>query len=166
MSPFIIDEDPDGSGEYTLESVTVPTGSEWATVASIADVTGVTVTDRERKTATAILEDLIGLIEGVERPGMSRRDWYFLGHAVAWQAVWIRDNPDLFSRADVVSATQDGESATFRNVDAHILAPLARKSIRKLSWRQPTRRNDRRDAALPLNVLSEEYDDSLPWRPA
>ena len=165
MAPFIIDEDPDGSGEYVLDSVTVPTGNEWATVASILDVTGVTVTDRERRTATAIIVDLTGLIEGVSRPDMSDRDKLFLGHAVAWEAVWIRDNPDLFSRADVVAASQDGESVTFRNVDAHILAPLARKSIRRLSWRQPTRRNDRAEESGRINVLSEEYDDSLPWRP-
>ena len=165
MSPFIFDENPDGSGEYVLDEVAVPTGNEWATIESIADVTGVTVTDRERKTATAIIVDLVGLIEGVTRPDVTDRDLYFLGHAVAWEAVWIRDNPDLFSRVDVVAASQDGESATFRNVDAHILAPLARKSIRRLSWRQPTRRNDRAEDSGRINVLSEEYDDSLPWRP-
>lgn len=139
--------------------------AKWATIESIADVTGVTVSDRERKTSTAIIEDLVGLIEGVERSGMTGRDLHYLGHAVAWQAVWVRDNPDLFSRADVVSASQDGDSATFRNVDAHILAPLARKSIRRLSWRQPTREDDRQSTAGRVNVLSEEYDDSLPWRP-
>ena len=165
MSPLVIDEDPDGSGEYILEAVVAPVTPEWASVALVADVTGVTVTEREIKTATAIIVDLTGLIEGVSRPDMSDRDKLFLGHAVAWEAVWIRDNPDLFSRADVVAASQDGESVTFRNVDAHILAPLARKSIRRLSWRQPTRRNDRAEDSGRINVLSEEYDDSLPWRP-
>lgn len=165
MSPIVIDEDPDGSGEFTIEAAVAPVTPEWATVASILDVTGITVTERERKTATAIIVDLTGLIEGVDRPDMSDRDKLFLGHAVAWQSVWIRDNPDLFSRADVVAASQDGQSASFRNVDAHILAPLARKSIRRLSWKQPTRPGDRQRDGGRINVLSEEYDDSLPWRP-
>lgn len=165
MAPFVIDEDPDGSGEYTLDNVVTPVAGQWATIESIADVTGVTVTDRERKTATAIIVDLVGLIEGVTRPDITDRDLYFLGHAVAWEAVWIRDNPDLFSPADVVAASQDGESASFRNVDAHILAPLARKSIRRLSWKQPTRPGDRQRESGRINVLDEDYDDSLAWRP-
>lgn len=138
---------------------------DWATVADVADVTGETVTEANVKTAARTLETMIGLIEAVDRPSISDRDRYWLRQAVCFQAPFVRDNPDLFSRADVTSAAQDGESASFRNVDAHILAPLARKAIRRLSWRGLTRPGDRQRVRGTLNVNSEEYDDSLAWRP-
>lgn len=137
---------------------------KWATVEQISEVTGVAVTEAQRGIAVRSLEVLVGLIEEVDRPDISPRDRYFLKLATAYQAAFVSDNPDLFSRADVSSAGQDGESATFRNVDSHILAPLARKAIRRLSWRGLTRPRDRRVTA-PTNVLSDEYDDSLAWKP-
>jgi hypothetical protein len=80
----------------------------------------------------------------------------------------MRDNPDLFSRNDVTSASQDGESASFRNVDSHLFAPLARKAYRRLSWRSlrllsPAGGVGSASAARDVN--SEAFDDSLPWSP-
>lgn len=137
----------------------------WATAADAKAITGVDVTATERNIAAASLETMIGLIEEVDRPDISDRDKRFLKLACAYQAAFVHDNPDLFSRADVSSASQDGESAAFRNPDAHILAPLARKAIRRLSWRGLTRPNDRAASRTRPNVNSEEYDDSLAWRP-
>lgn len=91
------------------------------------------------------------------------RDRYFLRLATAYQVAFMHDNPDMFSRADVTDASQDGESASFRNPDAHLLAPLARKALRRLSWRSLTLPGDRTRGRTPINVNSEEYDDSLPW---
>ena len=107
----------------------------WATIADVKTKTGVDVTEYQRTTAVGVLETVTGLIEEVERPDVSDRDRYWLKLATCYQAAFVADHPDLFSRADVTSAAQDGESATFRNVDAHLLAPLARKAIRRLSWR-------------------------------
>jgi len=137
----------------------------WATIADVDEVTGKTVTAKERGIAVRSLEPLIGLIEAVERPDISDQDRYWLKLATCYQAAFVLDNPDLFSRADVTSASQDGESANFRNVDAHLLAPLARKCIRRLSWRSLTRTKDRAAQRGPVNILSEEYDDSLAWKP-
>ncbi len=139
--------------------------ADWATVENVKDVTGAVVSEADVKVAIATLEPLVGLINGVERPGISDRDKHWLRNATCFQAAFVKDNPDLFSRADVTSASQDGESASFRNVDAHLLAPLARKAIRRLSWRGLTRPGDRSRLRPSLNVNSEEYDDSLPWRP-
>ena len=108
---------------------------KWATIADVLAKTGLTVTETQRTIAAGVLETVTGLIEEVERPGISDRDRYWLKIATCYQAAYVFDNPDLFSRSDVTSAAQDGESASFRNVDAHLLAPLARKSIRRLSWR-------------------------------
>lgn len=138
----------------------------WATVEDVKSKTGETVTEDQRTIAVGILETVTGLIEEVERLDINDRDRYFLKLATCYQAAFVKDNPDLFSRADVTSASQDGESASFRNVDAHLLSPLARKAIRRLSWRGLTRPADRQRMRAPINVNSEEYDDSLPWRPA
>lgn len=137
----------------------------WATIADVDEVTGKTVTEKERGIAVRSLEPLIGVIEAVDRPDISDRDRYWLKLATCYQAAFVLDNPDLFSRADVTSASQDGESANFRNVDAHLLAPLARKCIRRLSWHGLTRSKDRAQQRGPVNILSEEYDDSLAWKP-
>lgn len=139
--------------------------TQWATIEDVDEVTGKTVTEKERGIAVRSLEPLIGVIEAVDRPDISDRDRYWLKLATCYQAAFVLDNPDLFSRADVTSASQDGESANFRNVDAHLLAPLARKCIRRLSWRGLTRSRDRAAQRGPLNILSEEYDDSLAWKP-
>ena len=137
----------------------------WATIADVTEITGKTVTEPDRLVAVHSLETIIGVIEAVDRPDISDRDRYWLKLATCYQAAFVLDNPDLFSRADVTSASQDGESANFRNVDAHLLAPLARKCIRRLSWRGLARAKDRAAQRGPVNILSEEYDDSLAWKP-
>ena len=137
----------------------------WATKADVNTVTGLTVEDAEVTRAIATLETITGLIDGVDRPGLTDRDKHWLKLMTCYQTAFMHDNPDLFSRADVTSAGQDGESANFRNVDAHLLAPLARKCIRRLSWRGLTRSRDRAAQRVPVNILSEEYDDSLAWKP-
>ena len=139
--------------------------TQWATIEDVDEVTGKTVTAKERGIAVRSLEPIIGVIEAVDRPDISDRDRYWLKLATCYQAAFVLDNPDLFSRADVTSASQDGESANFRNVDAHLLSPLARKCIRRLSWRSLTRSKDRAAQRGPTNILSEEYDDSLAWKP-
>lgn len=142
------------------------TYTPWATVGDIYEVTKKTVTQEDRTSAVRSLETMTGLIESVPREDMTDRDRHWLKLATAYQAAFMLDNPDIFSRNDVTSAGQDGESAAFRNVDAHILAPLARKSIRRLSWMQKTRRLDAQRGTGIRNINSEEYDDSLSWRPA
>lgn len=139
---------------------------KWATIADVTSKTGVTVTDTQRSIAVGVLETVTGLIEEVERPGISDRDRYFLKLATCYQAAFVFDNPDLFARADVTSASQDGESASFRNADAHLLAPLARKAIRRLSWRglRPVLPGGGTPPRTPANDL-DALDDRLPWTP-
>lgn len=136
----------------------------WATVEDVAEITGMTVVATDVAKARGIIETLVGVFESVERPGINDRDLEWLRRAVAYQAAFVKDNPDLFSRIDVTSAGQDGQSVAFRNVDAHMLAPLARKCIRRLSWRGLHRPKDVADSERFVNILSEEYDDSLAWK--
>lgn len=137
----------------------------WASTNDVRIVTGVTITDDERARAAATLETVLGLIEEVSRPDISDRDRHFLKLALCYQAAWMHNNPDVFSREDVTSAGQDGESVAFRNVDSHLLAPLARKSLRRLSWRgmRSILAPEMRPARVDVN--SEAFDDRLPYTP-
>ena len=140
--------------------------TQWASVSDVTSKTGVTPTETQRTIAVGVLETVTGLIEEVERPSISDRDRYFLKLATCYQTAFVVDNPDLFARADVTSASQDGESASFRNADAPLLAPLARKAIRRLSWRGlrsvlPGGGTPPRTPASDLDAL----DDRLPWVP-
>lgn len=139
----------------------------WATVADVDTVTGATVDAKAVRRAVSTLETITGLIESVDRPDVSDRDRHWLKLMTCYQTAFMIDNPDLFSRNDVTSASQDGESASFRNVDSHLFAPLARKAYRRLSWRglrsiapgggSASVSSSRRD------VTSEAFDDTLPW---
>ena len=139
--------------------------TQWATLEQVATLTGKTVDEPTRALAAAAIELHTGLIEGVERKGLKDRDAYWLRLAVCFQAAWLMTQPDYLERNAVSSVSQDGQSATGGNPDWLTLAPLARKAIKRLSWRgartivvdDGARRNR-------LNVLSEEYDDSLAWR--
>ncbi len=137
----------------------------WATTNDVRVITGVIVTDDERARAASILETVTGLIEAVSRPDISDRDRHFLKLATCYQAAWMQNHPDLFDREDVTSASQDGESAAYRNPDSHLLAPLARKSIRRLSWRGLRAIGGMSTASARIDVNSERFDDSLPWSP-
>lgn len=137
----------------------------WATVGDVATLTGKTVSEGQLAQAVASLEVHIGLIEAVERPDISERDRYWLKLATCYQAAWLEAQPDAFERNDVASAGQDGESATYRP-DAHTLGPLARKAIKRLSWRGPrTLITPRANVRGRVDTTSEEFDDSLAWRP-
>lgn len=167
--PDIIDENPDGSGEYTLGPAAPTPSTSWALPADVDSVVGLTVTTTEISRAVATLETITGLIEAVDRPDITDRDRHFLKLMTCYQVAFMDENPDLFARADVTSASQDGESASFRNVDSHLFAPLARKAYRRLSWRSlrilsPTG-GDGRAAAVSTDVNSESFDDALPWVP-
>lgn len=140
----------------------------WATPTDVDGVVGLTVDLAAISRATSTLETITGLIEAIDRPDITDRDRHFLKLMTCYQVAFMADNPDLFSRNDVTSASQDGESASFRNVDSHLFAPLARKAYRRLSWRSlrllsPAGGIGSTTAARDVN--SEAFDDSLPWSP-
>lgn len=139
----------------------------WATPTDVVNVVALTVDEAAISRATSTLETITGLIEAVDRPDITDRDRHFLKLMTCYQVAFMADNPDLFSRNDVTSASQDGESASFRNVDSHLFAPLARKAYRRLSWRSIRLLSPAGGVGtLPssgTDVNSERFDDALPW---
>lgn len=137
----------------------------WATEADVLSITRKTATAADIQSAAHEIESLTGLIQSVDRPDLTDRDRHWLKLAVAYQTAWMLDNPDLFSREDVTSVSQDGESAVYRNTDAHILSPLARKALRRLSWRslRAVVPGGGTPARAALDVNAEAFDNRLPW---
>lgn len=141
----------------------------WAAPADVDAVVGLTVDVGTISRATSTLETITGLIEAIDRPDITDRDRHWLKLMTCYQVAFMAENPDLFSRADVTSASQDGESANFRNVDSHLFAPLARKAYRRLSWRSLRILSPVGGSgvapAVGRDINSEDFDDSLDWSP-
>lgn len=139
----------------------------WATVQDVDAVVGLTVDLGAISRATATLETITGLIEAVDRPDITDRDRHFLKLMTCYQVAFMADHPDIFSGQDVTSASQDGESASFRNVDSLLFAPLARKAYRRLSWRSLRLLSPVGGTGVAprarVDVNSEAFDDRLPW---
>lgn len=105
----------------------------WATADDVLKLTGKTVTDADVRIAIGLIELRTGVIEE-QFPTLWGRDQKFLQAAVCYQAAWISDRPDLFERDDIDSVSQGGDSANLKKW-ANTLAPFAKLSLRRLSWK-------------------------------
>lgn len=107
------------------------------------------------------------LTEGI----VSSRNVRFLQRAVVFQAIWLEAHPDALEAMDVQGVSQDGLSATYAAQNAHFLAPLAARFIRRLSWRlAPLRARGSRTARMAArwdlgNRDSAARDDQFVWAP-
>lgn len=137
----------------------------WASVADITAATGVTVNASTRSIAANAIELTTGLIEAVERTDVSDRDRYWLKLAVCYQAAWIVAQPDYLERNAIASASQDGQAATGGNPDWLVLAPLARKALKRLSWRGVRTVSTQPGRRAVVNVNDDDYEDTLDWSP-
>lgn len=144
----------------------------WATTSDVATYTGITVTAAQVEQAQAVVELFADTTEDASDQGLiSTKNLRLLKLAVAYQAAWITQHPDAFTNMDATSISQDQVSATMAHANAAILAPLAKRSIDRLSWKRirPLRIGRRSDAGqIPrrLNVTSAVLDDDDPrWIP-
>lgn len=110
----------------------------WATTGDVNTLVGTPVADDELARAQALIELAIGRTEALATAELSTRDLEWLRRAVAYQAVWMKGQADLFTRLDVQSLSQDGLSATFSD-GSLVYGPLTQRAIRKLSWMGGTR---------------------------
>ncbi len=88
--------------------------------------------------------------------------------AVAYQAAWMTDHPDVFTNVDVSTMLQDGLQFTNAHANAGILAPMAKRAIDRLSWRRNRSiriRQKRRNITGGGFVNSTpQQDEELPWQ--
>jgi hypothetical protein len=139
----------------------------WATAADVTTYTGETsVTDDELVRA----QDIIELFSGITFDAVvdSPRNLRCLNRAVAYQTAWMRYHPDLYLNVDVDSISQDGHSHTPAHENAALVAPLATRWLRRLTWIQRPLRVRKRygtDDFGDGNLDSAVADDNRAWTP-
>jgi hypothetical protein len=144
----------------------------WATPGDTAFYTGITPTAAQVAQAQAVVELFADTTEAASDAGnISEKNLRLLKQAVAYQAAWVTQHPDAFTNMDTTTVSQDQVSVTWLHANAGILAPLAKRCIDRLSWRQrnrPLRIRRRNEYQIPrtLNLTSAVADDNDPrWRP-
>jgi hypothetical protein len=108
----------------------------WATISDVDDLTSKTVTDPDIVKAQAVIEIHVSRTELVPSDTIGTRDLHWLKLAVAYQTVWMLANPDIYERTEQTTLLQDGVEARDMPPDALTIAPLARRAIRRLSWKK------------------------------
>jgi hypothetical protein len=140
----------------------------WADTTYTESITGVAVTDALVTQAQAVIELFSGVTESYN---LKARDTRHLRMAVAYQAAWAKSQIDVTSRTDVSQVTQDEMSFTAAHEDAQILAPLAQRALKRLSWktsrsvrlRRPVDPSERRD--FTQEFVTDTGDSELEYRP-
>jgi len=151
---------------------------DWATTADVLNITGKTVTAAQLQQAQFIVmlfsdisPDASFETTGVATGLISPKNLRYLKFAVAYQAAWMPEHPDVFSNIDTTNVSEDGLSFTQAHENAAILAPLARRSIKRLTWMRPNRSiriGKKLDPAFPYIYGSRDSataDDSRDWSP-
>lgn len=108
----------------------------FVTIAEVAQITGVTVTDPDIAKAQAIIEVAAGRTEGLISD-TATTDLEWLKRATAWQTVYMKGDPtSIFEQANVESTTQDGGFKIVIGDKWFWLSALALAAINKLSWKK------------------------------
>lgn len=140
----------------------------WATTGDVVTLTGREVSTETVTVAQTIVELAAGRIYNAAdtlKPGDAER----LRRAVAFQAVYVDANPDVFTARPVETERFGDMSVTYADNTAAVgalqLAPLAAMALRGVSWRRrptgivslPIVAGRRTDVDLP--------DDLYEWQP-
>lgn len=114
----------------------------WATAADVLAVTGsspiaappaTSTGDGTLALAQSMIEDHVNRTPAADG-GMRTRDLYWLKKAVAWQTVWLPSQPGVLSRVGTTGVSQDGLNATYNSAADILVAPLAQRALKNLSW--------------------------------
>lgn len=121
------------ASEVVEVTVTAALAGTWATPAEASAITGQTITQSQLDTAYHVIEMFAGVIIDA-RPSLVNRDHRLLKKAESYQAAWMAAQIDLTGRSDATLVSQDGLQYSKGSEDMHILGPLAKKALGKLSW--------------------------------
>lgn len=109
----------------------------WCTVAEAAAITNETLTTGDLVAANQILEIWVGVTPDARDAiaKKSARNIRLLKKAEAFQAAWMKSKPALLERSDVDQVIQDSLQWAKSDQDSHVIAPLAKAAIQRLSFR-------------------------------
>ncbi|MDH6448183.1 hypothetical protein M2155_000591 [Streptomyces sp. SAI-119] len=138
----------------------------WATPQEVIDATGVSVTGQQLAQAQSDIEIFTNRIYA-DTERIRPRDLHWLGQAVARQAAWLAGQFGLETRLDATQIQQDQVSTGLKD-DGLVLAPMAARALRRVSWMRSRTVHIRSafEAAGPVvNPLSDASDDVQAWTP-
>jgi hypothetical protein len=144
------------------------TQTTWATVQDVLTNTGLSVTDAQLVIASGTVDLAVGrTYDDVSRVGA--RDQYWLKLAVCYQAAWLTAQYDAFTRMDIDALGQN-RSMTHFGPNAMILAPFAKKALKRVSWLKSRSLHVQSPftdgmGVLGTDPLSSGSDDLYPWSP-
>lgn len=121
-------------------------------VAWVKDVTGLTLTPQQVMNAQQVLNMYSNYTPEASGFNMQPFDLMWLRYGLAYQAVWMSQQPGLLYRAEIDSISQDGLSTHFTDPRNIMLAPLALRSLKQLSWQK----------SRSLRVRTPFIDDQTP----
>lgn len=151
----------------------------WATPTEVLTYTGISVSQENVDASQLMIELFADVVYG-QTAQLSTKNTRLLKMAVAYQAAWMTDHPDLFTHTDISSINQDGIFYVHKHENSYLLAPMARRALARLSWkrnrnikiRPSTRRligksfigsNSDMEMIDSYNANTPAQDDNLPW---
>lgn len=139
----------------------------WVTDDEVLSITGRNASVESIATAQVFVEIFANTTEQASIDAqISSSNLRLLKNAVAFQAVWLDSHPDVLDAMDVEGVSQDGLNAQYATANAHLLAPLADRCIKRLSWKRAPLRATRRRRYLADdrgNRDSAVRDDQFVW---
>lgn len=141
----------------------------WCTATDVYTATGVQVTQSLLVQAGYNIDIACGRAYTVDNTRVGSRDLYFLKLATCYQAAWLNEQPDAFARIDALGVSQ-GRSHTQLRDSALILAPHARKALKRVSWLKTRSLHVKSPftdgmGSYGLDPLSSAADWIGPWTP-
>lgn len=111
------------------------------TQTAVLDATALRVSDADIAMASSMVEIFVNRTEAASA-AMANRDTHWVRQAIIWQAAWLPSQADVAGRLDATRVDQDGvatETGTTSSGSARphafVLAPMAARAIKNLSWK-------------------------------
>lgn len=166
---YLVVWDPAGDDTAASEVVTVlpAVSGSWCTTEQALGFTGKTMTETDLVLASGVITLHAGVMPDQPDDSITTRDRYWLAMATAYQAAWQPNRPGyLEHRESHVSQSADGVSVQRDSTSDIVLAPLAARTLRNLSWMGlRTTYLGPRVSGPPGSFLREDADQYHSWTP-
>ena len=111
----------------------------WATINETLGYTRISVEQEDLDSAQFMIELFADVTynQTADASGaalIGAKNFRLLKMATAYQAAWITQHPDLFTHTDINSINQDGIFYVHQHENSYLLAPMARRALKRLSW--------------------------------
>lgn len=128
----------------------------WATIPETLAYTRINVEQEDLDSAQMMIELFADVVYG-QTANINTKNMRLLKMAVAYQAAWMTQHPDLFTHTDIQSINQDGIFYVHQHENSYLLAPMARRAIKRLSW---NRTKNIRVRPSTARLVSKKYIDT------